>query len=403
MAQLAGVGIADRDSALDSGIALLLTQKSSIDDVVQPDSKWEVEVRSDNPYVIARGTGPTDSSTAFALAYEAVQKGLDLLSVTGKANLSIRNASEESLVWWREDQAQVLRVVGSAGLTVNVSVMLEVRDEFGNVKPQPPAQPPKYHESLRYFRLSQVTEDLFDAYRNMWLSFELLLSSEFPKNGREITWLRRALSQTHESLDLHQVFQPTGSDAVAEIVDELYIGTRLPLFHATEQRTVFMPHSLRDRQTVSVALRKLTKLVLFLIDKWLNAKRVSGVMTSYAFDTTIGSIISSSEILVSDDNTPADPAHGTRANAGFESAIALATKHAPELSESGRQFALGTVDSTDLQMLEKITKFALADGDDLISYHTLEAELIHESIDRLEAQMGFHLINAREPKYLFKV
>ena len=37
----------------------------------------------------------------------------------------------------------------------------------------------------------------------------------------------------------------------------------------------------------------------------------------------------------------------------------------------------------------------------LVSHHTIEAELTHEGIDRLEAQVGYYLENVQEPKYSF--
>ena len=171
--------------------------------------------------------------------------------------------------------------------------------------------------------------------------FRALTEFPIPKAGREIDWLRNSLTQAHSSLNLANGYQASGSDVVQEVVDELYYNAGLPLFHATTTRTVFVPHSLRDRETVSEAVRKLTQLLLFLVEKWLNAKRLSGRMTYHAFDTTIKAILASSEILVSDDDRPLDPAHGTRAEAGFGSAVTLATRHAPELSSRGRQFWLG--------------------------------------------------------------
>lgn len=276
MATLEGVIIADNESAFDSGIALLLQQECQVNEVVSLDPNWEVEVRSGSAYVVARikGTGAHSQvrsgnqkvSDAFPVAYETAQKGLDFLSVTGKADMSIRDAMDESLVWWREDEVQVLRVIGTARSGFGVYAEVEVRDEFGNVKPPPEMPSPVYHECLRYFRLAQVTDDLFDAYRNLWLSLEMLLSSRVPKAGHEGVWLRKALTQAHDDLDLTQAFQASGCDVVADIINELYKNARLPLFHAKASEKVFVPHSLRDRETVSEALRKLSRLLLFLIE-----------------------------------------------------------------------------------------------------------------------------------------
>lgn len=194
MATLAGVPVADKASTFDSGIALLLQQECRCNEIIPLDTAWEVEVRSGSPYIVARGNATTTSDSgcvstaaaAVAVAYEAAQKGLDLLCIMGKADMSIRDAMNESLVWWREGEVQVLRAIGVARLGVDIMANIEVRDEFGNSKPLPPIPSPEYNRCLRYFRLAQVTDDLFDAYRNLWLCFELLLSSQYPKKGNYI-------------------------------------------------------------------------------------------------------------------------------------------------------------------------------------------------------------------------
>lgn len=409
MATLAGMLVADRTSEFDAGVALLLQDTPDVNAVVSIGEGWEVEIVSSSPYVVARGKDATVKDDqgnvkvdgTFALAYEAAQKGLDLFSIMGKADLAVRDAMNESLVWWREDGRQILRAIGTARTRFSVGITAEVLDEHGNPKPQPPIPSPQHHECLRYFRLAQVTEDLFDAYRNLWLSFELLISSRHPKRGREIDWLRDALTATHSSLDLTQGFTPTGSDVVSEIITDLYVGARLPLFHATAARTVFVPHSLQDRETVLAALKKLTRLLLFLIRQWLGARRIGGGMYSPYFDATIKALLVDAKLLVSDNDAPPDPAHANRAEAGLDAALVVVPQHVPELSDTGRQFWLGNMDAQELRGLRRIAGFFVEAEDTLHSYHTIEAELMHEGIDRLEAQVGFYLENVQEPKYFF--
>ncbi len=161
------------------------------------------------------------------------------------------------------------------------------------------------------------------------------------------------------------------------------------------------PGYVRTREAVSEALRKLTRLLLFLMDRWLGVRRpVSGMFYSY-FDEIAKSSLSGSEILVANDEDAFNPAHETRADAGLENALALNTRHAPDLSEPGRQVALGSKTATDLQDLRNIAGFVLARGYNLISCHTPEVELTLESIDRLEVQVGVQLANVQEPKYRF--
>jgi hypothetical protein len=86
LATLDGVIIADKGSAFDSGIALLLQQECPVNEVVSIDPMWEVEVRSGSAYVVARTKGVGGNSQAsredqkasetFNYAYESAQKGL---------------------------------------------------------------------------------------------------------------------------------------------------------------------------------------------------------------------------------------------------------------------------------------------------------------------------------------
>ena len=135
MVRLAGIPVANKTSIFGSGVALLLEQERQIDEVLSVDADWEAEVQSDGPYIVARGrSAGTNAAETFAAGYEAAQKGLDLLSLTGKADLSIRDAMNESLVWWRADGAQVLRVISAVRMGVSITAEAEVRDRFGSLR-----------------------------------------------------------------------------------------------------------------------------------------------------------------------------------------------------------------------------------------------------------------------------
>ena len=75
----------------------------------------------------------------------------------------------------------------------------------------PTAYPLAWHESMRYFRISQITTDMFDAFRNLYLALESLLSHIAPvrlrPNGRpdegEGQWAKRALQAASVLLQGH--------------------------------------------------------------------------------------------------------------------------------------------------------------------------------------------------------
>lgn len=407
MATLAGILIADKYSYLDSGAAFLLAQKCDISEVVCLNSGWEIEVRESCPYVVARIKGASSASDAFNNGHEAIQQGLDLLAITGKADLSLRNASDEYLTWWREKSIQVLRIVTVTKLPVTtgiptVVVTDVVTDKDNDVIPQPPAPKLIYHESLRYFRLSQVTDDLFDAFRNMYLAFELLLEYVVLKgeNEGEGKWLKRALNSVNDTVPLSRVYSSTNPNIVLDIYNSIYKSIRCSIFHAKNQSRL-LPQDLADRKRVSESLDRLTRIVLLLTEHWLHARRPSGGMFYAAFNKMTMPVASSSIVIISDNDAPLD-ASETIESPTCKDSVPMPTKYAPELSKPGLISVMGTVDAVRLQSLCKVAKLELVHDDELMLGATFEAPLIHNAIDRLEAQIGMQLINVREPKHFFK-
>jgi hypothetical protein len=402
MATLAGILVADKHSDLDSGAAFMLAQKCGVSEVVYLDSGSEVEIQEGCPYVIARIRGASSANDAFNNGHEVAQQGLDLLSITGKADLSIKSASDEYLVWWREKSVQILRVVAVTRINVNFKATLgEVTDKNGNIIPQPLPPKPIYHESLRYFRLSQVTDDVFDAFRNAYLALELLLEHiepRLPKEG-EGTWLKRALNSVNNTIPLSRAYSTTSPDIVSDIHNDIYKNIRCSIFHARGQPRL-LPQNLADREIVSKGLASLTEIVLLLANNWLHARRSRGVMTPSAFDEMMGLISSGLTIVVSDDISL--DGSETFHSSAFKDSVLMETRYVPELSKPGLSFILGTIQTGELRNLRKITRFVSFREEKSMFHLALEAPLTYDSVDKLELQVGTQLGNVREPKRFFK-
>ncbi len=411
MATLAGILVADKYSVLDSGAVFLLAQKCNVSEVVYLDSGSEVEIQKDCPYVAARIKGASDANDAFHEGHEVAQKGLDLLSVTGKADLSIKNASDECLMWWREKTIQILRVVAVTKIPVTFEATLGIQtDKNGNIIPQPPPPQLIYHESLRYFRLSQVTDDLFDAFRNAYLAFESLLEKVAPRESterrgrrsweREGDWLKRALGVANNIIPLSHAYNTTNPDIISDIYDKIYKNIRCSIFHAKSQSRL-LPQNLADREIVSEGLDSLTRIVLLLMKNWLHVGQPRGGMAYSAFDMMAESILLNSIIVVSDDDAPLDDSE-TLHGLTFKASVTMLTKYAPELSKPGLNSILGTIKTGELKNLCKISKFILFHNEKLVLGSALEAPLTYDSVDVLEAQISVQLRNVREPKRFFK-
>jgi hypothetical protein len=323
--------------------------------------------------------------------------------VQGKAHLSTRNALDENLIWWRTASVQVLRFTSVINLSVAVgSPTATVTEEDGNIVPNTPPPQIVYHESFRYFRLAQVTDDLFDAFRNMYLAFESLLEYVAPRNNteREGSWLKRALTVVNSRISLTGVFPPTTANIITVIYKQIYIDIRCAIFHS-KRNPRLLPQNLSDKKRVEEGLRKLTRLVVLIAENWLHARYLTGGITHTGFNIMTLPMLQSSTILISDSDAPHGDAESLDTPV-YRRAVEMKTGPAPDLSEPGVNFILGAIDAVDLQALKKVARFGVKRENALLMEATIEAELKHAGIDRLEAQLGLQLRNVREPKRMYK-
>ena len=225
--------------------------------------------------------------------------------------LTIEGAETVHLVWWTETRGIVLRDVAISDLGFRFSATAEVRDAAGNLVTQPAPPPVPCHESFRYFRISQTTGDLFDAYRNLYLAVESLLSTVVPMRLNasggpaegEGRWLHRALTEVHPpTVDLANYVVAGAADPVDAVFDDLYAGTRTQLFHSKAGRPILLPHTLSGRDDVLASLERLGRLYVDLARSALSLQRRGGVRPTRASPRRR----LSAELVLSDDPAPAE-------------------------------------------------------------------------------------------------
>lgn len=265
------------DDGLDSGIAFLLL-KPPEKELTLRYRDCQILAAPGTPYVICRFAGAVSLEDAFKTGSLVAQEALDILSMTGNADLVTREADDEYLAWWCSTDGQTMAVVSTLTLSVTLGhATVTVRDANGNVVPPTPVIP-KHHIGFRFYRLSQISDDLYDAYRNMYLAFESMLSSQYPKTkGLEIDWLRQSLNAASADLQLSNLIPVGVADATGYLLARIYDGARLPLFHAKDGKAYFAPvQSSTNREEVSAALATLTQIVIRMAGKWFSARRLGG-------------------------------------------------------------------------------------------------------------------------------
>lgn len=266
-----------------SGVALVLEEESPVTQTVDPSSDWEVSLAAENSYVVANTSDTLDREDAFLQGHEAIQESLDILSFDNEADLACTDVSDEHLVWWEDSGGQHLRIVDNGDVTASTSTSATAYDEDGNVI-ENSSPPTEWHEAMRYFRLAQVTNDLFDAYRNIYLSFERILSHIEPKGSEgEGAWLRRALGNLPSNVSLGN-YTDGSANPVDDFMQEQYDDVRNKIFHAKEGESRLRPQDTGDQETVENALENLTRFVIDLIREAIPTNRSGGVVTYAGFD-----------------------------------------------------------------------------------------------------------------------
>lgn len=266
MAHIGDIVFGGRGRALATGAPILsavaheLNSPSPVSAVYVPSEDWEVELRKGQLYAIARTSQIVDLGELPSIGLEEINRHLDLVSYEQKKSLLVRAPSEEQLMLFQQGRSTIIRHLAVNRLGVEVNAAITITDAQGKVVATAPPAPAVWTPALRFYRQSQVSRDLVEAYRLLWLGFESLLSVICPKeqSEREKEWLIRSLTDIGKRVDLLS-FVPTGTkQPIAFLVGTLYEFIRLRLFHAkvTGTRKSKPP----DPEKLAIAYERLLRL-----------------------------------------------------------------------------------------------------------------------------------------------
>lgn len=305
-----------------------------------------------------------------------------------------------------------MRLLGTSTMSVSLSATVEVRDASGNLVPSPPAPSPTWHESMRYFRMSQTTDDLFDAFRNIYLSLESVLSHIAPvrlhPNGRlderEGQWLKRALNVAAQTVDVKQFLKNPGaavSDGVDEVYQELYVDVRTAIFHAKNGRPVLLPQDLSQRFRVADAKERYTRLYLALAEQAFTTRFMSGGLSPYAARRMGMAAAQITNLAVTSDDTGIQQGDdlSTMSPKG-EVVHAFAATHAPDLDEPFVTFHRGVASKADLAGLHSVVRFGSVHKEtgEPLQVERLPGHLSLAEFDRVEVVVGVRIARGNAPR-----
>lgn len=385
---------------LDSGIALLLV-KPPAEALNATYGAYQLLAGPDSPHVVCRFSGAETEYEALTTGTLLAQEALDMLSILGRGDLVTRDTEDEHIIWWRSGGRYCLSLVSTSTFSISVGpIELTVTDKNGNVVP-PVRVSPTHHVAFRFYRLAQASDDLYDAYRNMYLAFESLLSSKYPKGKeREINWLRNSLSAASADLSLPNLVPSTVADPVDHFLQTVYQGARLPLFHAKDGHAYFAPSQGRgDRVSVEEALAMLTRAVLRMADLWHSAKRRSSWVNLKLLEERNRALFQGAQFLLVDD--PSVDIKRDPDQSALSAGIAFPARFSDSFSGHIRHHLEDHIDTALLALRGRLYALYVArDQQPLIGFNP-DTSVDLAGFHDLNVRLFIRGRNAGQPRYLY--
>ncbi len=298
---------ADQSELVNGAVAFQLDRPASEDwQYRSEDAIWIAEINAGQESIVARTSAVLQRNDVVRIGFEQAQRALDVVTFETNSPYSISVPGNSHVVLFRRDGDLVVQHVGVSNLAVSVRADVEVRDKDGRLVTQPPPPSSVWSAPLRYYRLSQTANELYEAYRNLFLALESLLNGICPKARREgeKQWLLRAFQVVTARVNLGQ-FVPGGTaDPAAYLVAAQYEQIRCRLFHgkgelpATYEGTV-------NPEDVSSAYGQLVRLWREIARGHLPLRSIGGVVTYEGFRMMMdGTMATDLSAFYTDDDTP---------------------------------------------------------------------------------------------------
>jgi hypothetical protein len=209
---------------------------------------------------------------------------LDLACIQENVANNLARPSDDLILLLTDDGKTIVEIDQTIDFPIGISVKITILDRDGNPEPEIKPAPPRWHRSLRYYRLSQIASDVYEAYRSLYLGFESLVESLYPRGAteREGEWIRRVFMQMNVAGSLAP-FAPAGHKHPNEyLFGVLYESTRCNLFHARTPDAI-IPYYQLDTSQVGKAYDTLLRIWRIQAAKALGTANGGAVVTYAGF------------------------------------------------------------------------------------------------------------------------
>ena len=365
---------------------------------------WIVESAMGRSTIVARSTQAIGRLEAIALGTECIQRYLDLLSYERFMFTELAGIGGGHVLLYTEGGRRVVEIMSTDDLTLGVSVTGVVYDRDGNPKPTLPGPPPVWTPALRFYRFSQASSDLYEAYRNLWLGLEALLSTISAKRADESErkWLRRVFAEISAKIDVRPLLPDSRNLADYMLADQ-YERMRCYLFHAKPEDGMAVP-TLPDPEALALAYAQLIRIWRDIAHYLIGVRQGGiGVVTYEGFRALLFTPFSSGlGVVYSDARIRAD-GQDTRINPGGEARIELENPRYQDGAMPGLVSVSASLRIEGQEALPELWRFGCEIGPEkaLFCVGNIEGGLGLSGVDQLNITQVFRLKNASSPKVSF--
>lgn len=354
----------------------------------------EVEAKRRVKAVVVRNLAGSRPAELLPQALDSANRGLDLLCASGVAPMVIADPDLLNLCWWEgADSARCMRVACRVRSQARLTVGGGIPDagDPGNLILAPTST--TWDPALRYFRLSQVTDDLFDAFRNLYLAVESAFDASFPRpNGMgEGDWLLAALrNAASQGVNLNLYAPPGARSAERRLYKEIWTDIRNAVFHAKGSQARFVPLDASKRPAVLDAHRRLGALFMDLAGREWGVRFLSSGMGVAAIDAMAAGFLSDTQITLSSTRASIDARGNVSVTEGTK--VTSTSRRAPELDDDRTRFVVASFDEQQLAVMPSVASLILTKDHAIYAFDDFDGSTVTlDSVDRLEVAFGVEI------------
>ncbi len=389
---LAGTARHRTGTECQSAVAFQLQEPSPTNVVYTFSPHWEVEIVTGGHWICARCPDELLPDTLIAEGVELANRALDLLSVLRpKALLLSPRPRRTHVIVFRNRDESIVRHVDTTSIGIDAQVEIVRYDADGNPTPNAAPPQPPWSPALRFYRLSQASIDIFDAYRSLYLAVEAALDHVCPKgpNEKEKSWLQKALGVVAQRIDLSALLH--SSDPVAAFLQTQYAAVRILLFHS-KQIGRLIPHDAAAVETVAKAYRALWPIWRSLAIVYLGCPATSGAFTNAGLDDIAGLLGRNVKLLYSAEKAaPSEDDHSIAPTTG--EVCVLSDIRCNRGGEPGELFVMGAIRQPLYESVQTVFKIGCEVRNVLHSVSYVPDGLTLADADQFEVELRLIVVD----------